>query len=730
MSPRAIRVPFFLALCVAAALTVGAGTAPLFAQDAAPAAQAAPARPLPPQPEGVAAAAGSLVETVEVRDELPTEAAIATKVPLELEWTPAAVSVVPATLLEEQGALVLGDALENVPGVNVQTQAGTTDFFLVRGFDSVSSGLVLTDGAAEPEATWYHLYNVDRVEVLKGPGAFLYGGNPLAGAVSLVRKQPHAGRIVAGEARVGSFGALGADVDVNFELGATSRLRVNALYDEADGYRDDKDRRSFAINPVLDWAPSDRGSLQVSAELVDNRHSPDAGLPLLPEISATGFVPSRLVPDVPRTRSYQSPFDESKQEIARLRLDFDRMLSPTVTVRGKTYFTRLEWESTGTIFNGVVPFPPAGLFVARTLVDLDDRQDFVGQQLEALLAASTGAVDHQITVGVELARQQDVFGLGIAFLGFRDVFSDAESLTSRPPPIPGFGASGDARSDIVAPYVLDRMIVTPRLEVLLGARLDVLSYEDAVSGVENDDEHLSPVLGVVWAPADGWSLYANASEGFAPPSTLVQSPGREFEESRGVEAGVKRVLADGRIVATLAAYELERENIGIPDDNGVTQQAGDQRSRGVELDLGWHPRAGTTLRLAYAYNDAELVRFAQRVQVSAVPPLFLTLDRSGNAPAFAPEHLLNAWASHRIGRLGLALGARYVGEQFIAENNAFQIEDALTFDAAASFDVGRCQLAVNLRNLIDEDTFVRGFGDASVIPADPFAVTGAVRLRM
>ena len=121
------------------------------------------------------------------------------KLAVPVQLTPASVSVVPRAVFESQDAFVLGDALRNVSGVSVATGFGVFDFFTIRGFDSLSSALVLTDGAFEPESTFYPLYNVRQVEVVKGPAAFLYGANPLSGAVHLVRKQPVAGTLGDGQ---------------------------------------------------------------------------------------------------------------------------------------------------------------------------------------------------------------------------------------------------------------------------------------------------------------------------------------------------------------------------------------------------------------------------------------------------------------------------------------------------------------------------------------------------
>ena len=140
------------------------------------------------------------------RFELPTTSSVATKIPLPLERTPLSVGVVTELQLKRQDAVVLGDALKNISGVNVHTGFGAHDFLVIRGFDSLSSGLVLTDGVQEPEVSFYNTYNLERVEVLKGPGAFVYGGNPLSGAVNLVRKRPLRGRFAVINAAAGRPG--------------------------------------------------------------------------------------------------------------------------------------------------------------------------------------------------------------------------------------------------------------------------------------------------------------------------------------------------------------------------------------------------------------------------------------------------------------------------------------------------------------------------------------------
>ena len=115
---------------------------------------------------------------------VPQSNTIATRLPVPPFWIPSNLGTVSEAVIKDQLDLVLGQALRNVSGVNAQTQNGVTDYFLIRGFDSLSSGMVLTDGAAEPEVTFFQMYNVERVEVFKGPAGFLYGRNALSGPMA------------------------------------------------------------------------------------------------------------------------------------------------------------------------------------------------------------------------------------------------------------------------------------------------------------------------------------------------------------------------------------------------------------------------------------------------------------------------------------------------------------------------------------------------------------------
>ncbi len=643
---------------------------------------------------------------------LPETNVTAMKIGAPLQKTPASVAVVPAALVEDQGGAILQDALKNVSGVTVGTFTGIFDQFVVRGFDSVSSGLVLVDAAGE--ATLYPLYNVQRLEVLKGPAAFVYGGSPLSSAVHLVRKQPQESRFGNLDLSLGSFGTWDAGADLNTaSRDGRAAFRLNAYGRNTDGWRDGRDSKIYAVNPAFRFIPSSSTRVDLNLEYLRSEANPDAGVPV------SSFL---AVPAVPRERSYQSPLDTSKQSLLRLRLDADWRISTVTTLHGKLYFTDLDWDSTATLLTGITPLP-TNLLVNRNLAILDDRQKLFGNQLETASSFTALGAEHRLLIGFENSRLTDRYRQHAGFLPTIDLLNPVE--TARPPAqiIPGFSAAADAKAWVRAPYVVDLAAVSNKLQLFAGARLDFLDYEDPATATYRDATRLSPSGGVVLTPRPEVSFYLSASSAFAPPSSTVAGP-RDPETSRQYEVGAKASLAGGKAQASAAVYDLRRRNIAIPDAAGLLRQSGDQRSRGFEVDV----RAETgplSVLAGYAFTDATLERFAERVVVGFDPttfrPVFATLDRSGNTSPFAPRHLVNGWASRRFDAFEVGLGVRLVGEQFIAEDNARTLETYGLLDAMAAYRFGRARLVVNLHNLTDKEYFTRGFGNTSVIPGAPFA---------
>lgn len=652
--------------------------------------------------------------------ETPGTSKTATKISEELEHIPASISVVDSSLFRVQDAVYLGDALQNVSGVNVLSGFGTFDYFNIRGFDSLSSVLILTDGAPEPESTFYQMYNVERVEVFKGPGAFLYGGNPLSGTVNLVRKQPVSDKFMHLYNSFGSFGTYRGNLDFNYSNSEDLAFRLNGLWDTSNNYRDDKDSSDVAVNPAFGWKINSQSNLRVNFEYVHDEYQPDSGIPLV----------NNEIPDISRDTSYQSQFDKSDQDIYRTRIDYDAKINNTFIIRNKFYSTVLDWASNGTLISGAFPDGTGSAQILRTLTLLDDRQNLVGNQLEGVATFRTGGIEHSMVTGFEVTRLSDKFSLDVALLPNMDLLNPVETATEPLFIIAGQSSDGDARNMVYAPYFVDQMKLSNQFRVMVGLRYDILDFNEKLTDISRSDKKLSPMFGAVYSPKSNVSIYFNFGQAFAPASTTLLVEDRKPEESTQYEGGLKTQFLDGKMLATFAVYHVQRENIGIPDATGITRQNGDQRSEGFEVEVGGIFAGSWNTSLAYAYNDSEFTRFSEIVFLN-VPPFFGIVDRTGNDPAFAPRHILNAWVTKTFRNgIGVGGGPRYVSSQFIDEDNAFKIDGYVTLDAVGFYDYKHWRFALNFKNLTDTKYETRGFGPFSVIPASPFAIYGSIDFRL
>ena len=649
---------------------------------------------------------------------VPPPSDAATKLETPVLDLPLSLSVVSGRLAAEQAGVVLGDALKNASGVNVATGFGLFDYFVVRGFDSLETGLMLVDGAPDLEAPYYPLYNVQQVDVLKGPGAFVWGGGALGSAVQVVRKQPVAARFVDFTGSYGRYGTYEAAADANLaSTGGKQALRLNAAVQGTSGYRDGRDGTLGAFNPTFVWRPSERSRLALSYEYVSSNQSPDSGLP---------FVNGELT-GPSRETSFQAASDFSEQRAHRARLDAERRLNDTFLLRDKLYFGALDWDTDGTLVLGAFPFPDGNTYAQRTQGLLSDRQRLYGNQLELVASFHTGGVAHQLVTGLELGRMTDTYTQDAQLVQPLDVLNPVVfDVGIYPIPIPQAHQAGDSTSRVLAPYVIDRISFSPKWQLVAGARFDDLHFEDAYTTTVRDASRLSPLGGLVFKPVPTVSVYANGSLGFAPPSIQVVGP-RDPEESHQLEAGVKLSFLQGKGYASAAGYELERQNVAVPDSTGLTRQSGSQRSRGFEFELSAQPTASVSVRATYAFTSAELTEFSELVQTGQTS--FAVLDRTGNVPAFAPRHMASVWVSTRLGaRFSVAAGVRCLSEQFVAPDNRNSIGAYGIVDAAVFYTRERARVGLHFRNLTGTEYATRGYGADSAIPGRPFEMLA--RLEM
>jgi len=642
---------------------------------------------------------------------------------VDLDKAPLSLSVVPSRALREKGARQLSDGLDGASSVNVLSGFSIFDLFVIRGFDSLSNGLVMIDGVREPESTFLPAYNIERLEILKGPSGFAGGPDAAASTVNVLRKLPLCRDFAAFGARYGTFHSFDVDADLGLSNDSSSfSARLPLFLRGSDGYRD-RENAQWGLNPGIRVVRPSGLIAILNYERLRSEFEPDVGLPLV----------DGAVPDVARESVYQSPFDFSDQNVDRVRLGIEKRFGDRAILKNLSYFTRLDWKSDGTLFVGPFTDPRVpGALTARTLTLLEDDQKLSGNRLWLDLSRSAGSSNHLLTFGLEAYELADNYSLDVALLPVIGIFQPVETATRPLFFLPGNSVRAIARNRALSAFAFDEASFGSKVQALVGVRFDAFNFAEDNFSIDESWNRVSPFLGASVELHRSARAFAAFSAGFSPPSTLALGS-REPEESRQVEGGIRFASQDGRFRAAATGFELTRNNITIPDGSGQPRPTGDQRSRGFEIESHVEKdRIGVSL--AYSFTDGILSRFAEFGTVGFDPATFQpiqgVLDRTGNASPFAPRHLFSARARLDLGRGLLAtLAFRAASEQFISEDNAFKIKASRFVDASVSYTRGSVRISMIGDNLLNEETFTRGYSPYSVLPVPPRRLSVRLDLR-
>ncbi len=653
---------------------------------------------------------------------IPKFSNVATKLYTDLQKTPFSLGVVNNSLITNQNNSNLGEALKNISGVNTQTGFGVHDYFIIRGLNSLDNSLILTDGTPEPEVTYYNLYNVERLELLKGPGAFLYGSNSLSGTVNIVRKQALFQNFIKVQTGFGQFATTRNSIDAgmsNINIGLASR--INILYEKSDNYRKDKSNKVLAINPVVTWLLQNQMTLNLNFEYIISNYKPDSGIPLLYDPLDQQL---NKIPDIPSTTSFQTPFDFSDQNITRVKLNFDKKFNQLLSFQSKAYYTHLDWQSKGTLLNGAFPNESGQFFVSRSLSELEDVRNLFGIQNEVILTFSTGAYKHNLVTGFEWKVLQEEYRYDIApLIPEIDLLAADETAVENQIIMYPF-LRGKVTNEVISPYIMDRISISDKLQVTVGLRYDIIKFENKAEGylTNRSYSNLNPLFAVNFSPVPALTFYANGSRAYAPPSSQVIGE-KKAERSRQFEIGVKQRYFDELMHLDIAYYNLKKDNIAIPGTDGISKQLGDQLSKGLEVDISIEPVNKWFTFISYTYSDINLTKYHEKVTVGSDEfgrPIEFVFDRSGNSPAFTPQHMFNIWSTKEFENgFGLGGGLRYWSEQFIDEDNVFKIDKTFILNANIHYKLHNWKLGLHVKNISSEKYYLRGFGASSLIPANP-----------
>jgi iron complex outermembrane recepter protein len=648
---------------------------------------------------------------------IPT-ASTATKTDTPLRDVPQAIQVIPRQVLQDQQVRRLNEALKNAPGVIADnSERSAFEGFTIRGF---SNRNIIRNGLRDDTSitTNINTENIEQIEVLRGPASVLFGQGGAGGTINIVTKKPQSTPFYAIEGTVGSFDTYGGSIDFTGPLNndRTFLYRLNASVSTTDTFIDFFERERYLIAPSFTWLMSKNTQLTLEAEYSDQKQPNDRGLP------AVGTVLPNPNGKLPINRFIGEPFDEidkNNRQSLRIGYNFEHRFNEDWQLRNNFNFSYLSAAQNSLFPSNLLDDNRTlerGLYVAKFA------QQTYSLDTNVVGNFKTGSIDHKVLFGIDLSRDIS-YQEGRNFLQELDpidIFNPIYRRESAGAVIEEF-ADAPTISQGLGFYLQDQISLSDNFKLVLGGRFDIVTQElennQGETTSSQQDEAFSPRIGIVYQPNQAVSLYANYSRSFQQV-TGTNLDNRLFEPERGTqyEVGMK-VDWTNNLSSTLALYQITRSNVlttDFRDSSGNSSiQTGEQRSRGIELDITGEIAPGWKIIGGYAYTDAQVT------EDNSIP----VENRINNVP----EHAFSLWSTYEIQKgnlqgLGFGLGLFYVGERQGDLDNSFSLPSYLRTDAALFYRRNNFRAALNLQNLFDNEYFETGESLLRVYPGAPRTV--------
>ena len=630
----------------------------------------------------------------------------ATRTSTPARYVPQAIDSVKTANLLDYGINSIGEALSGIP--NVSSTADTRfDSLRIRGFDA--SNDFYLDGIRDDSQYVRDLHNIERIEVLKGPAAVLYGRGSQGGIINRVSKMPQFGRQSSIQAQGGSEDLRSLYADLSTDPSDTVSLRLNMGNEDKNSFRDNVSGNRQLFAPSMSWQITPDLNWLVQYEYSRYNRTPDRGIPSINGRPA----------DVSRGTSYGGKNDYINDKTQNLRSRLSYELSENWQLRHTLGVFKLDSEFENTYLTGYNPITNR---VDRQSWQQDMSTRNIFNNLEIEGGFDTFGLEHRLLTGLEIGSQRRDPKLFKALSAPSvDLYNPDRNLRTTGA-MPTFS---DSHTEVESQglYVQDQIRFNDQWQVLAGLRYDRFDIESTnylkkTDRTEDRQSHsTSPRLGVVWTPLENHSFYASWTKTFSPvgggligitPGAAGNTNDLSPELTKQKEIGVKSDWMGDRLSTTLAVYELELYNRRTKDplNPTITLLSGLQRSRGIELTasgkLGgnWYVRGGIGLQ------DATVVKDNNGLEGKRI-----------NGVAKRNGSLFITWKPEMgwYAETGLTL----VGQRYADNMNTTVLPGYGRWDALAGYREKDWDVSGALTNLTDRYYYESATSAAQIMPGEP-----------
>ena len=632
-----------------------------------------------------------------------------------LRDTPQSVTVVTQKQIQDQAPLSMAEAIRYVPGIGVSSGEGNRDAVVFRG--NRSTGDFYIDGIRDDVQYFRDLYNIDRIEVLKGPNGLIFGRGGSGGVINRVRKEANWAPIQEIKFSAGTYDHKRVSVDVGHVINDMVAVRVNGLFEDSENFRDGFELQRYGVTPTITIKPTNRTKVVIHAELFDDERIADRGIP--------SFMGGPF--NTKRSTFFGGPAARSPTDMTDMSIgmSIDHKFNNTVAVRNRTqyaYFDKLYQN----IFAGS-SVNTAGMVSLGAYNDRTERANFFNQT-DLLLTFDTWRFNHKMVTGVEVGRQiTDQLRLRGHFNGVSTSQVVSASFPNTATPVIFFNrglqdTNNKFTATTVSVYIQDQIEILPQLHAIAGVRynrfeLDSERRDGLSPEIDSNDDLIDPRFGVIFKPVEQVSIYGSFSISHQPragdqlKSLSINSATLKPEEFTNMEAGIKWDILPN-LAATTAFYQLDRENVILPTGvAGVRFLGRGSRIRGVEAGIAGKITDAWNIIGAYTYQEG-------------------TLDTTGATLGELPKHTYSIWNRYDFTQwFGAAFGVIGRSSMFTTTTNAVTLPAFARVDAALYGRINRYLRAqVNIENLFDVNYFAASHNDNNIAPGAPITARASLIL--
>ena len=648
----------------------------------------------------------------------PARTRSATKTDTLLRDVPQSITVVSERMIQDASMQNMADVVRYVPGVGMAQGEGNRDTPILRGNASTADFFV--DGVRDDVEYFRDLYNVERVEALKGPNAMIFGRAGAGGVINRVTRQAGWDDVREVSLQAGSWDNLRTTADFGGALNDSIAVRVTGLYEDSESYRDGFELERYGVNPTLAMRLGESSTLRLGYEYYTYDRIADRGVPSF-DGRPVETDESTFFGDPTR-----SPTDATVNLATAV---FDHEFGNGVSLRNRTLYGDYDKFYQNVYPGGAATVDENGVMVAPiSAYNNAQQRENLFNQTDLVFSLTTGSVEHELLTGMEIGRQETDNFRNTGF------FNDELETVTAPVSSPTISIPVTFRQDeddndnhvetnVAAIYVQDQVKLSEHFQAVLGLRYDQfdVDFDNNRTGVrlESDDDLVSPRAGLIYKPVEPVSLYASYSMTYLPragaqmTSLTATNEALDPEEYENYEIGAKWDLRP-YLSLSAAVYRLDRTNVAIPDplDPSLSILVDGQKTEGVELGISGQVTEAWSMFGGYAYQDGELTATASATAVD------------GATLAQLPEHKISLWNRYQLTPAwGVGLGLMYQSDMYTSTDNTVTLPSFTRVDAALFYSLNdRIRAQLNVENLLDEDYLANAHNNNNISPGSPLAV--------